>query len=127
MKVLVCGGRLFADRAFIFKFLDRSMPITLLITGAQRKWHYIDGNGQWVGADYFAEEWAKSEQIPYVGVPAEWNKYGDQAGMIRNKLMLNDWKPQAVIAFPGGTGTSNCVREAKKLGIPVTWAAEKVR
>lgn len=33
--------------------------------------------------------------------------------------MLDEGKPHAVIAFPGGAGTANMIKLAKNKGIPV--------
>ena len=49
---------------------------------------------------------------------ARWTDYGKRAGPIRNQLMLNQ-KPNAVIAFPGNTGTANMTSIARKAGIKV--------
>jgi ABC-type Fe3+-hydroxamate transport system substrate-binding protein len=45
-------------------------------------------------------------------------KYGPSAGPIRNGRML-EYKPDLVIAFPGGRGTANMVKQARKAGIAV--------
>jgi hypothetical protein len=49
---------------------------------------------------------------------AEWEKYGRLAGPKRNARML-EWKPNLVIAFPGGAGTSNMVKQANAAGVTV--------
>lgn len=46
-------------------------------------------------------------------------KYGKSAGPIRNQTMLDDGKPDLVLAFPGGRGTADMVAKAEKHGIPV--------
>ncbi len=51
--------------------------------------------------------------------PAEWSKYGRRAGPIRNKQMLDVGKPHLVVAFPGGAGTANMVKQAKAAGVPI--------
>ncbi|KZY50995.1 hypothetical protein A3734_06445 [Sulfitobacter sp. HI0054] len=50
---------------------------------------------------------------------AEWNKHGRAAGPIRNKRMLDEGKPDLVVAFPGGRGTANMVKQAKAGGFKV--------
>lgn len=37
----------------------------------------------------------------------------------RNKQMLNEGKPDLVVAFPGGSGTAHMVKIAKAVGIMV--------
>ena len=51
--------------------------------------------------------------------PAEWKKHGKAAGPIRNRKMLQDGKPDLVLAFPGGRGTANMVELATDAGIRV--------
>lgn len=114
MKVLVCGGRDFRWRNVVDNALDRfdaKHGIDILITGAAK------------GADQLAENWAKSRQIQYIGVPARWQERGRKAGPIRNSEILDIWRPDCVIAFPGGTGTADMVRKAKIAGLDV-WEVE---
>lgn len=56
--------------------------------------------------------------FPVTVVPADWNKEGKSAGAIRNQHML-DMKPDGVVAFPGGAGTSHMIKIAKEAAIPV--------
>lgn len=105
MKVIVCGGRDFRDRALLNLILN-SMDITTVIHGAAR------------GADQMAGSWAEAKGIPTVVMPAEWGKYGRSAGPVRNMEMLK-CGPDLVVAFPGGKGTAHMVNAAKKAGVPV--------
>jgi hypothetical protein len=41
------------------------------------------------------------------------------AGPRRNRRMLVAFKPDVVLAFPGGAGTASCCAVARELGIPV--------
>ena len=115
MKVLVCGGRDYADWQRVLGVLDRlhaERGITCVIHGAAS------------GADLLAERWAKAAQVPYRGYPAQWRRFGQGAGPRRNCLMLAEHvncpaKVGLVVAFPGGTGTAHMVRLAKAAGIEV--------
>ncbi len=49
---------------------------------------------------------------------ADWDKFKKAAGHIRNGVMLS-CNPDLLVAFPGGPGTENCIKQAKKLGILV--------
>lgn len=40
-------------------------------------------------------------------------------GFNRNERMLSTYKPVALVAFPGGYGTEDCIRRAKRKGIKV--------
>lgn len=107
--ILVCGGRNFKDVDLVFKTLDRVLvkyPEMIILTGSCES-----------GADKFAEDWAKKNEIPYIGVPARWKEYGNTAGPIRNKLMRDKWKPNACIAFSGGSGTKGMVDLMREIDI----------
>ena len=107
MKVLVCGGRKFRDKALMWETLDNLEGITRIIHGGS------------TGADAGADMWAKERGIPVSVYPALWNKHGFAAGPIRNGVMLKDAKPDLVVAFPGGRGTDNMVKQACKAKVTV--------
>lgn len=106
MKVLVCGGRDFEQMDIVCAVLDEIQP-TLVIHGNAR------------GADLLADAWAVLHHVPVVRFNALWSIHGKAAGPIRNQQMLDESKPDKVVAFPGGTGTAHMVRIAKKANIPV--------
>lgn len=103
MRVIVCGGRDFSDRDLMFDFLSR-LPLTEIASGMAR------------GADTLAVEYAKEKEIKLQEFPAYWNKLGMKAGPDRNERMLTEFKPDAVIAFPGGPGTRDMCRKARFAG-----------
>jgi hypothetical protein len=110
-RILVCGGRDFDNKEFVFDRLD-------MLDGK------LDGidviiNGGAKGADTLATRWAKIRGIDVVTFEAKWKTYGKSAGAIRNAQMLTDGKPDLVVAFPGGKGTINMIRQAKKKGITI--------
>lgn len=110
MKILVCGGRDFNDYSAVDKVLEernKITPISLIIQGGAK------------GADSLAWDWAYTNQYPCVRYPALWKKHGKAAGYIRNKQMLDEGKPDLVIAFPGGPGTAMMIKLAEEAGIPV--------
>ena len=71
------------------------------------------------GADTLADTWARSRGIKVERYYALWKTYGLGAGAIRNQKMLDDGKPDIVIAFPGGPGTADMIRRALKARVPV--------
>lgn len=118
MRVLVCGGRDYKDRDAVLRALDRvhiDKGITLLIRGGAR------------GADTLAEQWAESLEIDIERYPANWSKDGNAAGPIRNARMLTEGKPDLVVAFPGGRGTADMIRQAEAAGVPVWRVKERSR
>ena len=106
VKVLVCGGRDYDDYFTISHELDSHRP-TLVITGGA------------VGADHRAGVWAERNGVPLCIFPPHWGTYGNKAGPLRNSWMLEFGKPDLVLAFPGGKGTADMVRQARRAGIEV--------
>lgn len=112
MRLLVCGGRGYEHRPIMYGNLDKihaETPITMLIHGAC----------PYGGADILAEDWAKSREVPYFGIPAQFRQRGRQAGPERNQRALEWGKPDKVLAAPGGKGTADMVRRAKAANIEV--------
>lgn len=50
---------------------------------------------------------------------ADWEDLGRKAGPIRNQRMLDDGRPELVVAFPGGPGTAHMCRIAREAGVEV--------
>lgn len=110
MKIIVCGGRDYKNKAFVYKKLDElhaERPITKLMQGGA------------TGADAFANQWAHNNKVLNHTYDADWKKYGPSAGPIRNRRMLYGGKPDLVVAFPGGKGTANMLKLAREAGVEV--------
>lgn len=109
-RVLVCGDRHWSDRGAILDRLRRLPSDTVVIHGAAQ------------GADTIAGEVAVSLGFTVEPYPADWARYGRAAGPIRNAKMLQDGKPDLVIAFhadiPASRGTRNMVNLARKADVP---------
>lgn len=109
-KVLVCGGRDFADKDAFFEAMDKLQSrfgfATVIHSGAR-------------GADALAGLWARERGIDVRTYPAQWNKYGRSAGFRRNEDMLRRAKPDYVFAFPGGARTAHMVQISRDAGINV--------
>jgi hypothetical protein len=109
-RVIVCGGRDFADRDYLYQQLDavhERRGIAAVIHGAAR------------GADRLAGEWAQDRGVHAEPYPADWQNDGKAAGPIRNQRMLDIAAPDGVIAFSGGRGTADMVSRAQTAGVPV--------
>lgn len=108
MRVLICGGRDYTNyRHFATVMCDQQKEFgtfTVIIHGGAK------------GADWCAHLFAGNgrQELTY---RAEWEKYGSSAGPIRNQQMIDEGRPELVIAFPGGRGTADMVRRAKTAGI----------
>lgn len=108
MRVLVCGSRYLQNVELVFRALEEfrtKYPITLIIEGGQ------------TGADRIARSWAIAVGMPFQTFNADWTRYGDGAGPIRNGQMIREGKPDAVVAFPSGKGTGNMIKLTQKAGI----------
>lgn len=118
MRVLVCGGRDFENAVYLQSVLDAfhcGEIITSLIHGDCGRSEVK--TGKTIGADWLGADWAIT--IPVTAYPADWSKHGRAAGPIRNQQMLDEGKPDLVIAFAGGRGTDDMCRRAQAAGIEV--------
>jgi hypothetical protein len=116
-RVLVCGGRDYDDRRSLDMVLNAAHsanPIVCLIHGAAR------------GADTLAADWALAHDVLCNAYPADWDRDGKAAGPIRNRRMLENGKPHIVIAFPGGRGTADMIKQATKAGVPVVRVGQRL-
>jgi hypothetical protein len=111
MRVLVCGGRDFVDSALLYGVLDelnRKKTIICVIEGDAR------------GADRLAGQWARRNHIDLKVIVPEYDQFGARlAPPLRNQRMLDEGKPDLVVAFPGGDGTKDMVRRAVKAGVAI--------
>lgn len=119
LRVLICGSRDWDDDEIIdvvVSGLTREYRPLTLIHGAAR------------GADSIAAESGRVDQgrglaVNVIPFPADWDAHGRAAGPIRNQQMLDEGKPDWVIAFTNdleaSRGTRDMVGRAHKAGVPV--------
>jgi len=116
MRILVCGDRRWSDRDYLYDILDfylarKDNPVAVIIEGDA------------TGADQMAGDWAAEVGVFLEVYPAHWERFGHAAGPIRNKEMLEQGKPDLVLAFHNeihkSTGTKNMMHLAEKAGIKV--------
>ena len=109
----MCGDRNWSDRAYLYDCLDDlrdncDTPL-VIIHGCAR------------GADTMAGDWAKANGLMVLEYPALWSQHGRAAGPIRNRQMLDEGKPELVLAFHENIreskGTRDMVRQASKAGV----------
>lgn len=108
LRLCATGGRDYEDEELTFARLNRI--------------HRFEGIreigvGCATGIDTFVLNWAVENGISYQRYVADWDAIGNEAGCIRNGVMLEDFKPDRLLVFPGGTGTTDCTRKARKLNI----------
>lgn len=114
MRVLVCGGRDYARTE------QQALAMMSALASLHREHRFsevIEGGAG--GADSRAREFAEYACIPVRTFKADWLRNGRASGPIRNHRMIDEGKPDLVIAFPGGRGTADMVMRAKRAGIPV--------
>jgi hypothetical protein len=109
MRILVCGSREYDNWGHVNQVLSelKKQP-TAIIHGAAP------------GVDTLAGIYARRNNITEESYPADWETHGKAAGPIRNKKMLDEGKPDYVIAFmtEKSKGTKNMVQQAEKAGVP---------
>lgn len=98
-EIVVTGGRNYDDHKTMAAVLEFVKPSLIIHGGA-------------TGADSLAQSWARANSCSTIVFKAEWGVFGIQAGPIRNGNMLKANPNAVVIAFPGGSGTADCVRKA---------------
>lgn len=102
MKYAIVGSRGFLEYKIMEKFLNKFGDIDEIISGGAK------------GADSMAELYAREKGIKLTIFPADWEKYGKSAGMIRNKDIINNC--DVCVAFWDGIskGTKNSISLAQK-------------
>lgn len=112
-RVLVCGDRAWEDyQTVIHKLseIQQTKGIECVIEGEAE------------GADKMGAQAARQLGIPVIPFPANWKKYGANAGPIRNLDMLSQGKPTLILAFhnfiQNSRGTKHMVNAARMAGIP---------
>jgi hypothetical protein len=111
-RIIICGSRGWHDRAAIESKLyelaiQHGNDLTIVHGGAR-------------GADRIAEQEAQKAGLLIEAHPADWERYGKPAGVIRNHKMA-ELGADLCVAFlkDNSSGTRNMIEQARKFGIPV--------
>jgi hypothetical protein len=122
MRVLVCGSRTFTNEQAVEWMLE---GIYQMENSSTDRMMVIEGGAR--GADALAEAWAKGwgteYAFPHLQFPADWETHGKRAGYLRNVQMLQQGKPDVVLAFVDkplaeSKGTAMMVKLAREAGVP---------
>jgi YspA, cpYpsA-related SLOG family len=113
VRILISGSRYWQDAqvisdALVAAIADVDGPVTIVHGGARGADQLAAALATTFGPNVTTEKW-----------PADWDRHGKKAGVIRNQEMVDagaDW----CLAFPLGEsrGTRDCIRRAEKAGIP---------
>ncbi len=114
MRVLIAGSRTYTA----------DLVLDAIVYGLNAQEDLVVIEGEATGADTLAREAAECIDAKVDPYPADWDKYGRAAGPIRNKQMLDEGKPEFVIAFldkpeSESRGTANMIKQAMKAKLPV--------
>ena len=109
-EAIICGGRDYIPTGSILKRFREA-----LAEHEVRTIHHGDARGvdRYVGK--VCENWG----YRVVRHPADWERHGRAAGMIRNGEMLDELGVAVVFAFQGGVGTADMERRAQQAGVLV--------
>jgi len=123
-RVLVCGGRDYGTRVTEegYTVINREEVENLNSTLDALKEEFSELviiQGEAKGADSLARDWAHRNSIMTLSFPANWKAFGKSAGYRRNAQMLEEGKPELVLAFPGGRGTEMMCEIAEQAGVIV--------
>jgi hypothetical protein len=118
IRLLVSGGRDFDD--------DRELDRVLSAIHASRGIAVLaEGESPGGGADILARGWANFNLIPVEPYPilqSEVDLLGpSRAPMRRNQRMLDEFKPDLAVCFPGGNGTKDMMQRLMG-SVPFMWA-----
>lgn len=112
MRLLVCGGRYYANKKRVAEELEK------WIRPGDLQSIVIHGGA--AGADTLAAVWCQQNGVHAARVDAlwDWTRPVKAAGPRRNTVMLL-LEPELVLAFPGGGGTADMVIQAERAGLDV--------
>ena len=103
-RILICGDRNYKDWRKVQDYLETLSKTTIIIHGGAK------------GADSIAGNLATYFKMKVMKFPAEWDKYGKAAGVLRNQQMLDEGYPDLVVYFhkdlENSKGTKDMVTRA---------------
>lgn len=119
-RVIIAGGRDFAvnpaereDNTLLYSTMDK------LLRNKRRSHRIVIICGMVKGADLAGARYAKDRDYHIRYFPAEWERYGKKAGVLRNEEMAKN--ADALVAFWDGQspGTKNMIETAQRYGLQI--------
>lgn len=107
MKIAIVGSRDYPRPQQVVRYIEQLPYTDVIISGGAR------------GVDRIAEHVARERGMQTIIYPADWEKYGKSAGMIRNREIIE--AADKVVCFWDGVsrGTNHSINLAKKLRKPL--------
>lgn len=111
MRCIIAGGRDFNDYDLLLRsmnnFIDEHGMPRFIISGCAR------------GADRLGEQFAKDVDIELIRYPANWDRHGKRAGILRNIEMGNASDALVLFWNNRSTGSGHMLRVATKQNLIV--------
>ena len=128
LRIIIAGGRNFNDFNLLRKETNRIIKMIVSTKIPKECVTVISGGAR--GADVLGEKYAEMYGIKLHKIPANWERYGNMAGYIRNREMAKfaagideegDRPRGVLIAFWDGQshGTKHMIETAKNLKLDV--------
>jgi hypothetical protein len=108
MRTIIAGSRYIKELSILQIAIQESkFLITTIISGCAS------------GVDTLGELYAFIHDIPVKKFPADWDKYGKKAGMVRNKIMAENADALIAVWDGNSNGTRNMIDVATKNNLSV--------
>lgn len=115
MKVIIAGTR-YKDKDAKIVFDDYNLVVEAVARSGFNITEVVSGTA--IGADRLGEKWAIANGIPIKEIPADWNRYGNAAGPMRNKVMA-EYADAAIVVWDGKSpGSRNMVENMIRIKKP---------
>lgn len=100
MKIAIVGSREWAWPEMVQAYIQSLPKDTVIISGHAR------------GVDRYAETFAREAGLEVISFPADWDKHGHKAGLLRNTTIVENC--DKLVAFWDGKskGTQDSIRKA---------------
>lgn len=123
MKVIIAGTR-YIDKEQKKVFDDYNLVVQAVERSGFKITEVVSGTA--IGADRLGEKWALANGIPIKEMPADWNRYGNGAGPMRNRQMA-EYADAAIVVWDGKSPGSrnmveNMIRRKKPYYVALTSA-----
>lgn len=103
MKIAIVGSRAYKNLRKVQQYVERLPKDTIVISGGA------------IGVDRIAERAAQRLGLKVMIFPAEWDKHGKMAGMIRNSQIVEECDELVAFWDMKSNGTRDSIDKARKV------------